>query len=141
MVEGRGDGRRAMESNGDRISARRSDQSVDGEHLSTRIGYVLDRTVFATRNSLPIRRRLRDRLSKQEGGRASTGDGSVDHGEAGPEDGQAPAVLLARTESDEGGSKQDSADRRVQPEATSNGEDSGRAKPSSPGMAKLLLCR
>src|ERR1700730_3427367 len=171
MVEGRGDGRKAMESNGDGISARRSDQSVDGEHLSTRFGYVLDRTVFATRNSLPIRRRLRDRLSKQEGGRASTGDGSVDHGEAeadpaphqdssgglgqrrlrvsgvplskanGPEDGQAPAVLLARTASDEGGSKQDSADRRVQPEATSNGEDSGRAKPSSPGMAKVVLAR
>lgn len=31
------------------------DQSVDGEHLSTRFGYVLDRTIFATRNSLPIR--------------------------------------------------------------------------------------
>ena len=56
------------------------------------------------------------------------------------EDGQALAVLLARTESDEGGSKQDSADRRVQPEATSHGEDSERAKPGSPGMAKLLLC-
>jgi hypothetical protein len=64
------------------------DQSVDGEHLSTRFGYVLDRTVFATRNSLPIRRRLRDRLPKQQGGRASSGDGSVDHGE--PEIDSAP---------------------------------------------------
>src|SRR5690348_250410 len=82
MVEGRGDGRRAMESNGGRISARRSDQSVDGEHLSTRFGYILDRTVFATRNSLPMRRRLRDRLRKRGGGKASTGDGSVDHGGA-----------------------------------------------------------